>query len=349
MKPKGRLTVIGTIDVRQFWPVTKGGRSSDGDTIHLKVDPNTSFLFSASPKTKPKIITTYVGAYVIDGTKKVKNKTVPKKVNVITSSDEIKIRLQGIDTPELHYPVIGKRHKSKKGLPSEFRQPFGAGAASALHGHLQGLVAPGDGTLLHATFVTQIDGLRNAVDVHGRFVGDILIGTAGAASINRWLVTEGWAYPLFYDSMTRAEVQTLLDAWKVGQKRAGRPGKRLAKPLLPFDPNRQVSNAKLPDGGRVNYPKIFRRQATFWTQVPGDLTNAEFVTKLNKGLAKKADTAFETKYFLANVDKKLNPKKRVKLATKIGKQGQTNFDPGGLVFKEDQTTLFKANGQKVTS
>ena len=81
----------------------------------------------------------------------------------------------------------------------------------------------------------------------------------------------------------------------------------------------------------MNFPKIFRRQATFWTQVPGDLTNAEFVTRLNKGLAKKPDTAFETTYFLANVDKKLNPKKRVKLATKIGNQGQTNFDPGGRV------------------
>jgi hypothetical protein len=44
MAPKGQLTVVGTIDIRQFWPASTGHTSSDGDTIHLKVDPQTSFL-----------------------------------------------------------------------------------------------------------------------------------------------------------------------------------------------------------------------------------------------------------------------------------------------------------------
>src|SRR5262249_37261334 len=125
MKPKGRLTVVGALDVSQFWPASKGTNSSDGDTVHLKVAPQTSFLFSASPKTKPKLVKTYIGAYVLDH---------GRKKNVITSKNEIKIRLQGIDTPELHFPVIGAWHSSKTGtVANEFRQPFCAGAADALH------------------------------------------------------------------------------------------------------------------------------------------------------------------------------------------------------------------------
>src|SRR5262249_51493239 len=174
----GQLTVVGTIDIRQFWPESKGGNSSDGDTIHLKVDPRTSFLFATSPKAKPKQITTFIGAYVKDG-----NKT-PK---VITSKNEIKIRLQGIDTPELHYPVMARRDPSKKkAAATEFRQPYGASAASALHNHLKGLIGAAGGTLIHATFVTRINDLADAIDSHGRFVGDILVGTTAAKSINTW-------------------------------------------------------------------------------------------------------------------------------------------------------------------
>ena len=340
MLPKGQLTVIGSIDIRQFWPATTGNRSSDGDTVHMRVDPAQSFLFAASPKKKPAPIKTFIGAYVNDrGTNKA----------VITAKSEIKIRLQGIDTPELHYPVIAKRDPSKKtAAATEFRQPYGASAANALHDHLQRLIGSGGGTVLYATFVTRINQLHEAVDSHGRFVGDILVGTSAARSINTWLVEQGWALPLFYDSMTDIEVQTLLDAWKTGQKKAARPGKNLKKPLLPFDPSRNVTTATLPDGGGLNIPKIFRRQATFWTEIPGPLPGAQFKQLLIQGLPKKPDAAYPLKYFLSHITK-LDPKKRVKLATKIGPQGATNFKPEELVFQEDPTTLFAANGTPITS
>ena len=116
MNPKGLLTVIGSLDVRQFWPATKGSSSSDGDTVHLKVDPKTSFLFKASPNAKPKITKKFIGAFVIDHGRKKK---------AITAKSEIKIRLQGIDTPELHYPALGGNiDLTKKGTyKNEFRQP----------------------------------------------------------------------------------------------------------------------------------------------------------------------------------------------------------------------------------
>lgn len=339
MKPKGQLTVVGSIDITQFWPATKGRNSSDGDTIHLKVDPSTSFLFSKSPGAKPKPTTKFVGAYVIDhGTKR----------KAISAKNEIKIRLQGIDTPELHLPVISAtKHPSKKNFKKEFRQPYGAGAANALHDHLTNLADPAGGTLLHATFVTRVDRPNNTIDSHGRFVGDVIVGTAAGMSINTWLVEQGWALPLFYDSMTDTEIQILVNAWKVGRKKSARPGKSLQKALQPFDPNRDVDNAQLPDGGKLNIPKIFRRQATFWIEVAGPLTPAEFVARINKGVKGKSDTAYPLDYFLANIDK-LDPKKRIRMANKIGPQGQTLFKPEDLVFKEDPGTLFDAAGQKVT-
>jgi len=334
--PKGLLTIVGKLDISQFWPASTGNNSSDGDTVHLKIDPNVSFIFSGAGGAKPKITKAYIGGYVIDHGQKKK---------VITSKSEIKIRLQGIDTPELHYPVIGKWDASKKPLASEFRQPYGAGAAKALHDHLKTMIS-GGGTVLHASFVTHIDHPADAIDSHGRFVGDIVIGTAASKSINTWLVETGWAYPLFYDSMTAPEINTLVTAWNTGKVLASRPEKSLQKPLQAFNPAVNVNNAKLPDGGKLNFPKIFRRQAMFWAGVPGPLPGTQFVALLTQGAKGKSDRAYPLPYFMSNINK-LEPKKRVTLVSKIGPQGQTNFEPPDLVFKEDPSTLLNASGSKV--
>src|SRR5262249_51130749 len=163
---------------------------------------------------------------------------------------------------------------------------------SALHNHLKGLIGAAGGTLIHATFVTRINDLADAIDSHGRFVGDILVGTTAAKSINTWLVEQGWAYPLFYNSMSDVEVRTLRAAWKIGKARKSGPAKKLNKPLLAFDPARNIDTAELPDAGRLNYPKIFRRQATFWTKVPGPLPGTQFKRLLDDGLPGKQDKAF---------------------------------------------------------
>jgi endonuclease YncB( thermonuclease family) len=336
--PKGLLTVVGSLDVSQFWPASKGTASSDGDTVHLKVDPNNSFLYAGAPGTSPKVTKAYVGAYALDQ---------GKKKNVITSKSEIKIRLQGIDAPELHYPVIGTRDPSKKGKGDEFRQAYGASAAKALHDYLQGKIT-GSGTVIHANFVTQIDHPADAIDSHGRFVGDVVVGTAGSESINTWMVKSGWAYPLFYDSMTAGEINTLLAAWKLGKGITGRAGKNFQRPLLPFDPSVTVNNAKVPDPGKVNFPKLFRRQATFWASIPGPLSATQFAAMLAKGAKGKSDRAYPLAYFLANITK-LDPKKRVTLSSQIGAQGQAKFDPPDLVYKEDPSSLYSASGKKVTS
>ena len=159
MKPRGLLTVVGSLDVAQFWPASKGTSSSHGDTVHLKVNPVSSFVFSSAPSAPPRTTQAFVGGTVNDHGKTTK---------VITSKSEIKVRLQGIDTPELHLPVIGTWDPSKKGqFSNEFRQPYGAGAANALHDYLSGFLEASSGTIIRATFVTRIDHPGDAIDSHG--------------------------------------------------------------------------------------------------------------------------------------------------------------------------------------
>ena len=52
-------------------------------------------------------------------------------------------------------------------------------------------------------------------------------------------------------------------------------------------------------------------------------------------------------YFLKNIDK-LDQKQRIELVSKVGPKGETNFEPDGLVFTEDPSTLLGA-AARVTS
>jgi hypothetical protein len=120
------------------------------------------------------------------------------------------------------------------------------------------------------------------------------------------------------------------------------------RPLQPFDPARTVKNAALPDNGALNIPKLFRRQSTFWAQLPGPLTPAEFKAKIDLGLTGKTDKAYRLNYFLAHIAKP-DRKKRIPLASRIGAQGQALFDPPDLVFAEDPSTLLDANDKPIKS
>jgi endonuclease YncB( thermonuclease family) len=303
--------------------------------MQLKVSPTTSFLYAEKPGAKPRLTKKYVGAYVLDHGKQKK---------VITSSSTIKIRLQGIDAPELHFPSTAKRDPLKKGKPNEARQPFGASAAQALHEHLKTFLQ-GRETRLHATFVTRVASAADAIDSHGRFVGDILVS---GKSINTWLVANGWAFPLFYDSMAVDEIKTLLEAWKDGRMLRDRIGAALEKGLQPFDPSRQVDNAELPDSAPLNLPKIFRRQVDLWFQTPGDLSGTDFAARLKAGaVSGKPDFAFPLDYFLEHAESPA-PSHRVKMHARIGDDGSTNFAPEELVFKEDPSVLLGPNGKPVS-
>src|SRR5215472_2529318 len=103
--PTGLLEVKGTLDVAQFWPT--GG--SDADTVNLGVK-SPSFRFSATGKDSDLKPTT-----VFD------NARVKGQKHPVGYGNEVTIRLQGIDAPELHFAAL-LRHKGLKNNGTKYRQ-----------------------------------------------------------------------------------------------------------------------------------------------------------------------------------------------------------------------------------
>src|SRR5262245_40285004 len=121
----GLLRVKGTIDINQFWPTgTSPNILSDADTVHVQVDPKTSFVFEGN------VTRAFDFAWITTRKKKDGSKSpVYVIVSQQTSNAHIKIRLQGIDAPELHYNVNKKK--------PEVRQRWGKRTAFELRNFLQ--------------------------------------------------------------------------------------------------------------------------------------------------------------------------------------------------------------------
>src|SRR5262245_47604819 len=101
----GMLRVTGTIDLTQFWPTGKAGNIlSDADTVHVQVNPATSFVYEGN--------VTRAFDYAWINTRKNKDGSrspIYVIVSQVTPNAHIKVRLQGIDAPELHYRVNQKK------------------------------------------------------------------------------------------------------------------------------------------------------------------------------------------------------------------------------------------------
>jgi endonuclease YncB( thermonuclease family) len=341
MEYRGLLRIEGVIDLKQFWQTGK----SDADTVKITVDPSTSFTFQSAAG---KITRTqaFAGAWIKCG--KANNAGQRKPDFVISKQNLITVRLQGIDAPELHYPTTVTADLKAKGKRNgEFRQRHGGRAAEALRDYIASFVPRGT-EKVHCHFESFTDRPTNACDSHGRFVGDVFVGlSAGGESLNKWLVENGWAYPLFYESMRPSEIDVLIQAWKGGRNVRGRAGRSWHAALLPFgEENRIERDYKIPgypqsDTGRVNYPKIFRRQAVFWIRTVGPLSPAGFYDMLKRNTKKEHDYLLTHKAFEKLKGKK--PKKWQRLVDYVGRNGRTKFTPIALVFKEEPSTLYRGS------
>src|SRR5262245_53543421 len=156
----GLLRVKGSIDISQFWPTGKSPNIlSDADTVHVQVDPATSFVFDGN----------VTRAFDFAWIQTRKNKDGSRSpiyviVSQRTADAHIKIRLQGIDAPELHYRVDQKKQ--------EVRQNWGKRAALELRKFLE---ARTSGTKIDCHVETIVNSPADVFDIYGRFVGDIMI------------------------------------------------------------------------------------------------------------------------------------------------------------------------------
>jgi endonuclease YncB( thermonuclease family) len=165
----------------------------------------------------------------------------------VVSRGRVTVRLQGVDTPELHV-------RAASGLT--LRQPFGETAVAKLVSLLAGRQA-------RATEIPIVVRRRSVArasevfDVYGRFVGEAF---AGRRSINRWLLSSGWALPTFYSSMSLRAIRELSECARAASIARLGVWAGYTSDLWRFDPSLIFrKRGRSPDRGDVLFPMLFRR------------------------------------------------------------------------------------------
>jgi len=335
----GLLRVKGTIDINQFWPTGKSPNIlSDADTVHVQVDPKTSFMFEGN--------VTRAFDYAWITTRKNKDGSrspIYVIVSQNTANAHIKVRLQGIDAPELHYNVDKKK--------PEVRQKWGKRAAFELRKFLK---SHATGTTIECHVDTLIKSPNDACDMYGRFVGDILIGTGGSiVNVNHWLVAHGWASPTFYNSMQLGEIDAIDAIWaKAKGGLLNSIVKRASDDMygLPAGKAGDLPTDAKNDKGKVALPKMFRRLVGYKENPKGATTLEKFLALPSKKLDLVIDLAvFKT---LTPAQREHPSKKKgvplIKLQTLVTDGNRLDPKPEDLVFVEEPAVLKNSTG-KVTS
>ncbi len=335
----GFLRVKGTIDVQQFWPTGKTGNIlSDADTIDVQVDPATSFVFEGN----------VTHAFHFAWTRTRKNKDGSRSpIYVIlsqgTPNAHIKIRLQGIDAPELHYHVDQQK--------PEVRQNWGKRATLELRNLLKSLAS---GTTIDCHVETLVKSPSEVFDAYGRFVGDIMIADGNRIlNVNHWLVEHGWAFPANYNSAQVGEITTINALWASGKNGIRKSIiKRAMDDMYGLPAGKAGNNqseAKI-DKGPVAFPKLFRRLVGFRENPHGAVTLAAFLALPRN----RRDLVIDLAVFKTLTDaQRANPTKKngvplIKFQTLVTDGNHLDPKPENLVFVEKPAVLKNSTG-KVTS
>lgn len=332
----GLLIISGFVHVKQIWPDGRG----DADTANVELAPQGENPFVFVDEAGSRHPTqAFDNAKVLGpfGPKDVitqpKNSTVRK----------IRVRLQGVDAPELHYqPQI----PGSAGFNHPFRQSLGETSANAFHAFLLSL---GQATI-PCEVLTAVSLPGDVCDVFGRVVGNLVLVNVGARiDVNHWLLREGWVVPGLYNSMLKQEIRAVLADYEAAVK--GKRGlfsrKIVTTKLARFDPNRRgrpgfPSFKPFSDKGPVNFPKFFRRQAE--RHVLGAM-GENIQVDLPRFIATKPDdVALETERFLklkgVTIGKTPRPEFK-QLATFVSR---SRYPTGPeIVFWEKDATLVHAD------
>jgi endonuclease YncB( thermonuclease family) len=336
----GLLRVKGTIDLSQFWPTGKSPNIlSDADTVHVQVDPPSSFVFDGN----------VTRAFDFAWVQTRKNKDGSRSpiyviVSQRTANAHIKVRLQGIDAPELHYRVDQKKE--------EVRQNWGKRATLELRTFLKNRAS---GTTIDCHVETVVKSPADVFDVYGRFVGDIMIADGTRiVDVNHWLVEKGWAFPAHYNSAQPGEIATINPLWAGGNKGFKKSiVKRASNDMygLPAGKSGDDPAESKKDKGELVFPKLFRRLVGFSENPHGVTSLSEFLALP----ANKNDLVIDLAVFKTLTPaQRENPTKKnsgvplIKLHTLVTDGNRLDPKPETLVFVEKPAVL-KNNTGKVTS
>ncbi len=333
----GLLRIRGVIELDQFWPT--GNADADTSKVKVKVNKN-SFSFAQDGKT-------FVTTRVFDDARTVGKSKGP----LIDANDRITIRLQGIDAPELHYSA-GGLSKSRADVTPEKRAAF-----NKLNKHDRRQYWAETGTVALTTMLEQhgqaqvpcevysyVEQPYRVVDTYGRVVGNIRVGSNFQTDVNVWLVEQGYVFPTFYSSMSNDEIETLLQATKVGKKKK-RAWKDLSGDCSVFDPKMVYRPGgpvdEAADRGPLIMPKLFRRRVAYAAEKGAKLTSTSFVEFLKR----TPDPCFTLKDFLAASVHSAEER----ALHEFFKGGVFTLEPQEVVFKEKFSSLIDANGDRIES
>jgi endonuclease YncB( thermonuclease family) len=294
----GTLRVRGSIAVDQFWPMS----TSDADTTKVKVLLSANgFEFEPTPGAGFTRTRAFDNAVVASSTGRIP----PVKDNQIT------VRLQGVDAPELHYRPPAEKKKADQTasqrakylqLNEDYRQPLSEAATLALAGKVGSA-----GQVVNCVVTSRVDAPNEVFDVYGRFVGDITVrpGTTTALNLNQWLLEYGWGMPSFYSSMSEDEITTLTtlanEAYYANRGVWPSYEDSITQSNFEFDriyrrPGPATQPNPAADRGKVINPKLFRRMAAYAVNKKAGMVTSAFLPYLR---TKTADTVHRVDEFLA--------------------------------------------------
>lgn len=334
----GLLEVRGQVRVEQFWPVG----TSDADTTKIVVDVGAgAFQFRPHPGAP------FNETHAFDQAT-VRGKTTKPAIE----NGQIVVRLQGVDAPELHYrpsAAIPKAEQTKKQREKylELNEDYRQRLAETATVELTQLLQQAGPSPIPCVVTSAVDEPHEVFDTYGRMVADIIVQIGGHdVNVNTWLLTQGWAFPSFYNSMSGDEIHRLTyatnDAWENGRgvwPHQDDFAKKLDFTLIFRRPSQHPVPNPATDAGPVLLPKLFRRLSTWAVNKKATMVTGSFRTYLKDHV----DQVFLTDDYLTQ-----GPAAQTRsLHEFLDNTGFFSLWPEELVFKESPSRLTGPGGATV--
>ncbi len=330
-----QLSIEGTIDVTSLWP--SGHSDADTTTVQIVVGDNAFKIENPLGSGQSQATAIYRQAYQ-RGAKRPDGGFEHKPV--VDAQDRITVRLQRVDAPELHVTPSPVKGSSLAGLGwfQQYRQRQAETATAKLRTHLLRM-AP-DNERLPCAFVsrlTEAKGPADAVDMYGRFVGDVLVGPR-RENLNLWLLEQGWAIVALYASMQADEIDESLTAWARGAGKGIRMHYREAFEPFEFlvfrEPGAQTQAER--DSRPFIHPKYFRRYATWWAHHHA----GGFAGSYADYLEQRDEKVYRLSEFRAWLDAGGAKPPRYPLYDRRTDGDQVSWPPQDFIFEETASKLY---------
>jgi endonuclease YncB( thermonuclease family) len=330
-----QLSIDGTIDVTSLWP--SGHADADTTTLQISVGNNAFKLENPLGSGRPQATALYRQAYQ-RGSKRPDGGFEHKPV--VNAQGRITVRLQRVDAPELHVTPGPVKGSSLAGLGwfQPYRQRQAETATAKLRTHLLRMAA--DNQRLPCTFVSRLaesKGPADALDMYGRFVGDVLVGPR-QENLNLWLLEQGWAIVALYASMQADEIDESLAAWARGAGRGIRKHYREAFEPFEFlvfrEPGAQTQAER--DSRPFIHPKYFRRYATWWAHHHA----GGFAGSYADYLEQRNEKVYRLSEFRAWLDAGGAKPARYALYDRNTDGDQVSWPPQDFIFEETASKLY---------